>query len=40
MKLLVDTHCWLWLVAALERIQSDVVEILVDETNAEEGSRN
>jgi len=34
MKLLVDTHCWLWLVAEPERIQSDVVEMLVDETNA------
>ncbi len=33
MKLLVDTHCWLWLVAEPERIRSDVVEMLLADTN-------
>ncbi|WP_437673571.1 type II toxin-antitoxin system VapC family toxin [Sorangium sp. So ce131] len=33
MKLLLDTHCWLWLVAEPERIRSDVVETLVAEDN-------
>ncbi len=33
MKLLVDTHCWLWLVSEPERIRSDVVELLVAEAN-------
>lgn len=31
MRLLLDTHCWLWLVAAPERIRRDVVEMLVAE---------
>ncbi|MGK3974148.1 type II toxin-antitoxin system VapC family toxin [Sorangium sp. So ce118] len=33
MKLLLDTHCWLWLVAEPERIRRDVVEMLVAEDN-------
>ncbi|WP_437982076.1 type II toxin-antitoxin system VapC family toxin [Sorangium sp. So ce117] len=31
MRLLLDTHCWLWLVADPERIRRDVVEMLVAE---------
>ncbi len=31
MKLLLDTHCWLWLVAEPERIRHDVLETLVAE---------
>ncbi|MGK4001441.1 hypothetical protein WMF31_02365 [Sorangium sp. So ce1036] len=33
MRLLLDTHCWLWLVAQPERIRHDVVEMLVAEDN-------
>jgi PIN domain nuclease of toxin-antitoxin system len=33
MRLLLDTHCWLWLVAEPERIRHDVVEMLVAEDN-------
>lgn len=33
MKLLLDTHCWLWLAAEPERIRRDVVEMLVAEGN-------
>jgi PIN domain nuclease of toxin-antitoxin system len=33
MKLLLDTHCWLWLVAAPEKLRSDVVEMVVSESN-------
>lgn len=33
MKLLLDTHCWLWLVAEPERIRGNVVEMLVEEGN-------
>ncbi|WP_434046796.1 MULTISPECIES: type II toxin-antitoxin system VapC family toxin [Sorangium] len=29
MKLLLDTHCWLWLAAEPERMRRDVVEMLV-----------
>ncbi|XXX95341.1 PIN domain-containing protein [Sorangium sp. So ce204] len=29
MRLLLDTHCWIWLVADPERIRRDVVEMLV-----------
>lgn len=31
MRLLLDTHCWLWLVADPERIRRGVVEMLVAE---------
>lgn len=33
MKLLLDTHCWLWLAAEPERMWRDVVEMLVAEGN-------
>jgi PIN domain nuclease of toxin-antitoxin system len=33
MKVLLDTHCWLWLVAEPERIRRDVVEMLVAKGN-------
>lgn len=33
MRLLVDTHCWLWLVAEPERIRRDVIDLLVAEDN-------
>ena len=33
MTFLLDTHCWLWLVAEPERIRRDVVEMLVAEGN-------
>lgn len=33
MRLLLDTHCWLWLVAEPERIRSDVIEMVVAATN-------
>lgn len=33
MKLLIDTHCWLWLVADPDKIRSDVVDLLVDRGN-------
>lgn len=33
MKLLLDTHCWIWLVAEPERIRPDVVEMVVTEGN-------
>jgi PIN domain nuclease of toxin-antitoxin system len=33
MKLLLDTHCWLWLVAEPEKIRHDVVEMVVAESN-------
>jgi PIN domain nuclease of toxin-antitoxin system len=33
MKLLIDTHCWLWLVAEPERLRRDVVEALFAEDN-------
>lgn len=33
MRLLLDTHCWLWLVAEPERIRRDVIDLLVAEDN-------
>src|SRR5262245_40552652 len=33
MKLLLDTHCWLWLVTEPERIRRAVMEMLVAEGN-------
>jgi PIN domain nuclease of toxin-antitoxin system len=28
LRLLLDTHCWLWLVAEPEKVRRDVLEIL------------
>jgi PIN domain nuclease of toxin-antitoxin system len=32
-KLLLDTHCWLWLLAAPDRLRPDVVALLCDPEN-------
>ena len=33
MKLLLDTHCWLWLVAEPERLRRAALEAMLDESN-------
>lgn len=33
MKLLLDTHCWLWLVAEPEKLRRDIVEMVIAESN-------
>ncbi|TYQ23298.1 type II toxin-antitoxin system VapC family toxin [Pseudanabaena sp. UWO311] len=33
MKLLIDTHCWLWWFAQPERLSEEVIACLVDEAN-------
>jgi len=33
MKILLDTHCWLWMVAASDRLSEQARELLLDEDN-------
>jgi len=33
MRLLLDTHCWLWWFSQPERLDKNVIEQIVDETN-------
>jgi PIN domain nuclease of toxin-antitoxin system len=32
-KLLLDTHCWLWLLANPDRLRTDVIALLCDPEN-------